>query len=267
MKISGARERIAALDQRWNEVHGPTSREEALYTRLIPIAPEEHGELNANAAFVRELSQRPDRARLTDLRPFVDQDCLGGLPEPLPASPYIVLFPGASAPGRKWPAEKFAEVARRCRTEYGWSSVVCGGAGDRTDAETIARSAGAGVLNLAGATDLSQLTAILAGAEMLISNETSAVHIAAALGVPAVCVIGGGHYGRFLPYLPEAPESRTLPALASHAMECFGCNWICKYHPARGKAMPCVEKVAFETVWHQIVHGRAAVERHFPIMV
>ena len=110
--------------------------------------------------------------------------------------------------------------------------------------------AGAGVTSLAGKTSLQQLTTIIAGAQLLVSNETSAVHIAAAVGVPSVCIVGGGHYGRFVPYDEKVGDHRPLPLVATRKMECFGCNWVCKFHPAKGKPMPCIEEIPVDTVWN-----------------
>ncbi len=39
--------------------------------------------------------------------------------------------------------------------------------------------------------------------ELLISNDTSAIHIAAAVGTPFICISNGSHFGRFHPYPPE----------------------------------------------------------------
>ena len=78
--------------------------------------------------------------------------------------------------------------------------------------------------------------------------------MAAAVGVPSVCIVGGGHFGRFMPYDVQPEPDRPLPLVASRAMECFGCNWTCKFHPARNKPMPCIEGVSIDTVW-QLTHS------------
>ena len=104
------------------------------------------------------------------------------------------------------------------------------------------------LLNWVGRTTLPGLAAVLAHAELLVGNETSAIHIAAAVGTPAVCIVGGGHYGRFMPYLVEE-DGRPLPVAAVHRMGCFHCDWRCVYHPPKGTPVPCIEKVEVEDVW------------------
>ena len=110
------------------------------------------------------------------------------------------------------------------------------------------------LLNWVGRTSLPGLAAVLAHAELLVGNETSAIHVAAAVGTPAVCILGGGHYGRFMPYLVEQRDGRPLPVAAVHRMGCFGCDWRCVYHPPREAPVPCIEQLTVEDVW-AAVHG------------
>ena len=112
-----------------------------------------------------------------------------------------------------------------------------------------------------------QLAAVLAGAEVLIGNETSAIHIAAAVGTRSVCLLGGGHYGRFAPYQPEVLDDRPLPVAAMHNMACFGCDWKCVFHPPKGEPVPCIERISVQDAWeavHSALHspeGGAAMQR------
>ncbi|HDI60737.1 MAG TPA: lipopolysaccharide heptosyltransferase family protein, partial [Desulfobacteraceae bacterium] len=52
----------------------------------------------------------------------------------------------------------------------------------------------------------------MSGAEAVLSNETGTIHLAAALGTPAVCIAGGGDFGHMIPY-PEDLDTggRPLP--------------------------------------------------------
>lgn len=246
VRASGATERIGV-----ESVARPAKggRQDALYTKLIAADAKADGEMQANAWFVRELTGTGYQARVADLAGVFGAECLGELVEELPAMPYVVLFPGASAAGRQWPAERFAALARRCVEEFACAVVLCGGPGDVQTADAAAKAAGAGVITVAGRTSLQQLTAVIAGAQLVVSNETSAVHLAAAVGVASVCILGGGHFGRFVPYAVGAANGRPVPLAATRSMECFGCNWVCKFHPARGKPMPCIEEVSVDTVW------------------
>ena len=109
------------------------------------------------------------------------------------------------------------------------------------------------VTNLAGKTSLQELISIIAGAHLLVGNETGAVHIAAAVSTSAICILGGGHFGRFLPYNLERPSDKPLPVAVFHKMDCFECNWECKYDVVDGNAVACISNIPIKTVWNEVL--------------
>lgn len=214
------------------------------YTRLIAADPQPMMELRRNAEFVMGLGGR-ETVEMPSLH--VEQD---DLPAELHDKQYFVLFPSASKRGKCWPIERFAETAQHIAGRYGWQGVICGAAADKLLAGQLCRMATVPLRNLAGMTSLGQLTAILAHARLVLTNDTSAAHIGPAVGAPTVCVLGGGHYGRFLPY--DLPDVRLVPRAVSHHMDCFGCNWRCIYRIGHDAPFPCVDKVSAAKVWASI---------------
>lgn len=107
-------------------------------------------------------------------------------------APIVALAPGAAYGGAKrWPASSFAEVADRL-TDDGWVPVVVGGPADRQASAELAaaRRGRVDTIDLAGRTTLPQLAGVLALARMLVSNDSGAMHIAAALGTRVVAIFG-----------------------------------------------------------------------------
>ncbi len=102
-------------------------------------------------------------------------------------------------------------------------------------------------MNLAAKTTLPEFVEVIRRAKILVSNDTAAVHISAAVGTPSVCILGGGHYGRFLPYSLET-ENSTTPVSVIHKMDCYNCNWICTQPSKKGKAAPCIANIRVEQV-------------------
>jgi len=84
-----------------------------------------------------------------------------------------------------------------------------------------------------------------------VGNDTSAVHIAAAVGTPSVCILGGGHYGRFLPYATET-DKQVSPIPVTHQMDCFNCNWQCTQPHRKGDAAPCISNIQVNQVFEAI---------------
>ncbi len=106
--------------------------------------------------------------------------------EPLPR-PRIVLNLGAQWLTKRWPPEHFAEIARRAVTRYGAGLIAVGSASDRGLVEDLVRHAAPiPILNLCGQTGLNQLAAVMTASDLLISNDTGPLHLAAAAGARVV---------------------------------------------------------------------------------
>jgi ADP-heptose:LPS heptosyltransferase len=176
----------------------------------------------------------------------------GELPYGFTLSHYFVLFPGAGVHGRQWPLVWFRELGRRTFELTGLPGVVCGGPDDEGIASALCVGASFPLFNWTGKTSLSELIAIIGGARLLIGNETSAVHIAAAAGTPSVCITGGGHYGRFVPYRLEVSSEKPEPKVVAKRMDCFYCNWQCVHQVKEGGPFPCIEKVSPDMVWDAV---------------
>jgi len=110
-----------------------------------------------------------------------------------PGRPLVVLHPGATDPRRRWPAEKFAELAATCAAD-GSRVVVIGDSSEQDLADGIAaQAASAGVRSAAGALDMAGLVALLAQADVVVANDSGPRHLAQALGVPTVGIFWAGN--------------------------------------------------------------------------
>jgi lipopolysaccharide heptosyltransferase I len=103
---------------------------------------------------------------------------LSGVP-----SPRVVLNLGARWPTKRWPPEHFAEIGRRASAEFGAGLIAVGSAVDRPLVEALLRlSNPSSVIDLCGRTGLLQLGAIAVESDLMISNDTGPLHLAAAAG-------------------------------------------------------------------------------------
>ena len=103
---------------------------------------------------------------------------------------YLVLHPGATAASRRYPPERFAEVAARLVNETCAPLLRTGTSGERALAQAVIAGAPpkarAALHDLSGALTLGELAALVERAAVLISNNSGPVHIASALGTPVV---------------------------------------------------------------------------------
>ncbi len=107
-------------------------------------------------------------------------------------APIVALSPGAAYGGAKrWPPQAFAELADALAAD-GVQSVLIGSAADAaTGTDVIAHLARRNdVVNVIGRTDLPMLAGVLANCRALITNDSGAMHLAAAVGVSVTAVFG-----------------------------------------------------------------------------
>ena len=112
--------------------------------------------------------------------------------------PYVCVHPGAQLPSRRWPAQRFAEVARGIALQ-GRAVVLTGVAGESDLARQFKAALAMPCVDLVGRTTLGTLGAVIEGADLLLSNDTGVSHMAAALKTPSVVVSCGSDVGRWAP--------------------------------------------------------------------
>ncbi|MBF0564621.1 MAG: glycosyltransferase [Nitrospirae bacterium] len=91
-------------------------------------------------------------------------------------------------------------------------------------------------VELTGRATLRQSAAAIEKCALYLGADSAGAHMACALGVKNVVILGGGHYGRFFPYSP-------LTTAVSLPLDCFGCDWQCIH-----KEPYCVSGIASATV-------------------
>jgi heptosyltransferase II len=106
----------------------------------------------------------------------------------------VGVSPGAAyGDAKRWLPERFAETAVRVARAQGASVALFGAAAERPLCESVAaavRTGGIPVRNFAGETTLRQFIDLAAACRLFLTNDSGAMHIASALGVPTVTVFG-----------------------------------------------------------------------------
>lgn len=146
-----------------------------------------------------------------------------------PGSPYLLLNPWTSARSRNYPTDRFALAARRVAEETGWPVVVSGTETDRERGRALLGLLGDRGVDLIGSTDLAGLAALVEGARLLLTSNTSTMHIADALRTPEVVLFAGTELEeqwrpRDTPYRLLRRETSCSPCYAftcPYAQECL----------------------------------------------
>lgn len=135
--------------------------------------------------------------------------------------PVAVLCPGAEyGPAKRWPPAYFSALGSQLARD-GYQVWVAGSSGDRDIGEEISRSSAGLCVNLCGRTSLEEVVDLLSGAQLVVSNDSGLMHVAAALGVPLMALYGSSSPS-FTPPLSQraAVLKLDLPCSPCYKREC-----------------------------------------------
>lgn len=131
---------------------------------------------------------------------------------------YVVLHPGATDARRRWPAERFARVGDGLHAA-GHEVLVTGTEPERAAVEEVLRAMRAPARTVVDTISLGGLAGLLAGASLVVSNDSGPLHLAHAVGARTVGIFWSYNLGSAPPFFRD----RHRP-LASFRMCCPGCG-------------------------------------------
>lgn len=137
---------------------------------------------------------------------------------------YYVLFLGGSTRIKKWAVERYYAVAEYINsiTEY---KCVLAGTEDDLEQEKFFASGNIEYYSYIGKTNLEELQTLISSAKFVLGNDTSAIHMAAALNVPSICISSSASSNRFYPYIVDNTEDGCAPICVKSSCECEGCSF------------------------------------------
>ena len=246
IRASNASKKVSSAGNMSNRDQLKSILADRWHTELIPSSPEQLSELERNAEFFSGFIKKLYLPSYPELE--LSGDC--NIQE-LKCKSFYILSLGANKKYREWPYKYYAKIAQKIHKKTGWLGLICGAENEFDLGEHIKKLCDAPLQNYTGQTTLSELTCLLAKSQILISNETGTAHIANAVGTPTVCILGGGHFGRFVPY-PELSGKINNLKVVYHKMPCYGCDWKCVYHIKDEDPAPCISNISVDAVWNEV---------------
>lgn len=253
MALIPARSRVGVLGRLENQ----TDREERQY-RVVYSAqmdasqwPMDLPEMEANRLFLQFLGIDVNGGIVWPefwTKP-TDVEAAAALFSGLGAQRVVGIAPGAVSPlGKRLPPEWYMNVFKLAGSEN-FNFALLGGKNDINvchDLELCLRQLdGKGtVVNLAGKTTVLQLIECIRRCDLLFCPDAAPLHIATALRKPVLGVMGGGHGARFYPW-----SDSDLARVVRKTMDCYGCNWECKYETFR-----CIQEIHPTDAAKELLH-------------
>ena len=173
--------------------------------------PEHLPEVRRLLALVHHLGM-PDTGEHLEF-PVSDADraALRSMPDGALLTPgaYACVHPGARSADRRWAPASFGRVSDAIASQ-GLRIVLTGSADEADVVRAVRDEMGTPAVDLSGRTTLGTFAAVLEGAAVLVTNDTGASHLAAALGTPSVVVFSGSDPARWAPL--DAARHRPIVA-------------------------------------------------------
>lgn len=229
----------------------------------LPAGPLQH-EVERNLgmveAFGRTVRNKQLEIRLTSNDRRHADGALGDVPK---GAVLVALGIGAQAPGRRWPLERYAAVARELAMQYPLSVVIACAPSERNDAVRLAGMLPCSAL-ISDSLNIRETCALLGRCHLFIGNDTGAAHLAAAMGCPTIVISrhprsgDPAHSNSPLRFAPWCAASRVLQP--EHGLE--GCTTRCKQvEPHCIQQIAVVDVVlAAKTMLTQSEHAQAKPE-------
>jgi ADP-heptose:LPS heptosyltransferase len=205
--------------------------------RFLPYPHHLH-EVHRHLKLVEFLGATP---KSDDLEfPLRDRDYaeLARIPEAarLRGGQYVCLHAGARFFTRRYPVPRLAEVGNYFAMQ-GYAVVLTGSPSERELTQSVAAAMRFPSINLAGATTLGAAAALVAGARIVITNDTGMSHLAAAAGVPSVVIVLSSDAARWAPL-----DKRLHPTILADA-PCRPCE-----HRVCPIGFPCADQIPSSAV-------------------
>lgn len=192
------------------------------YSKLVPGDDGEKVELERHKAFLKTLDIDTNALQPRIWLTAEDEDHAEKLLAKNGIQPdqTIAIFAGAQFDYRQ--SELFCEAIRDTCIKGKYSVIALGTQDEHAVNQANLDRIDAHKVNLCGQTNLRTTAAILHRCRLAVGSETGTAHLAAAVSTPNVVLMGGGHFGRFMPW-------SNLTSLACLPLDCYGCNWKCRY--------------------------------------
>lgn len=162
---------------------------------------------------------------------------------------YAVLNINCNAPCRTWPAERFAKIAQFLVGE-GFKIALVGSRGEFARVKEFQENCGvprSSIKNLAGETSFREMAALVKHCALVVSNDTSTIHVAIALKKPSLGISGGGKFGLSVLY-----GYKDINIWVYKRTECYNDNWHCAFSVPYNMPSPCVAAVTTEMVLEKL---------------
>lgn len=152
-------------------------------------------------------------------------------------SPYIAIAPTSLWPGKRWPIERFVELAERIKS-IGRNIVILGAPGEVEQCKPLIEMQG--VIDRVGKTSVGEMMALIERAQLVVANDSAALHMAVGFNTPTVALFGPTDIDLVGPYqrAEDVIQHKTTTDVLDHKNESSG--------------LAMMRRITVEEVWEML---------------
>ncbi len=241
-RVALGREKIGVLDTTLPDIQCPGWMRNKIYTNVICLNTPNMHLIEFYSEFLHALG---DKSCVAHPAEFGEIELQLELPEK-----FFIVFPTASMAVKRWPLDRYAYLAQKIQQQTGMTLVVCGTNHDKSVVEEFLKLIpDVTTMNFIGKTNIREFIELIGRAELVVTNDTSAYHIAVAKQCNVALICGGYTYTRYANYNYEDKGYKD-PCLVYEKMDCFDCNNRCRHN--NKDIFPCIDVISKEYAWEKV---------------
>lgn len=242
-RVALAKKKIGLIDNTI-EFHCSRKKINKIYSKIIEIDKANLSLIDYYNTFISNLSEKK-----LNIKPGLEKIKTERTKLELPKD-YFIVFPCASVDLKKWPIERYVELTEKIYKKTKYQLVLVGTEVDKESIDEFKEKLSIPYVDLVCKTSLNDYIDIISNAKMLITNDTSAYHIAVVQETPVALIVGMYTYDRYALYQFAGCEKYKRPYIVSSLdRKCKNCNNRCKYLKKIDKIWPCLEEITVDYAW------------------
>lgn len=165
---------------------------------------------------------------------------------------YFVIFPSASMKLKRWPIDRYAELAKRIYNKTNYELLLVGTSSDSEALNEFKSIVDIPYIDMIGKTSLNDYIYIIKNAKLLVTNDTSAYHIGVIEETPTAIITGVYTYERYVLYEFKNNDKYRKPCIVVKLRKCKNCSNRCKYLEKGMETWPCLNDITIDYAWNKI---------------
>ncbi|MBE6161610.1 MAG: glycosyltransferase family 9 protein [Firmicutes bacterium] len=242
-RMALGKEKIGLMDTNL-EIHCSKRKINKIYTKIVELKEKNLSLIEYYAKFFSKLENKKIDVGLEKLNIVPNKLDL--------PKKYYIIFPAASMKLKRWNIDKYVELSKKIYQKTKMKMVLLGTNSDKETMDIFKQKLDVPYIDLFNKTSLNDYFDVIANASLVVTNDTSAYHIAVVSEAPVALISGVYTYHRYMLYNFKRMNEFRKPLLIADKRKCMDCYNRCPYLKKDNENWPCLESITVDYAWKEI---------------